>query len=150
MVDIKKRIFEVLGKAHLMSLATHDDVGPWVADVIFIYDEDMNIYWMSDPETRHSKAVLKNNKSAGSITCSTKSKELNFGIQVEGITAQLQGVQFELLTKHLAKRGYSKPKLSQAKKILDGDLWYKLTPSKILLIDEENFGYTRKSLDMKS
>lgn len=148
MIDIKKRIREVLNKTHLMSLATHDDVGPWVADVIFIYDEDMNIYWMSDPETRHSKAILKNNTAAGAITYSTKSKESNLGIQFEGIAKQLQGVQFELLIKHLAKRGYPKPELSQARKILDGDLWYQITPSKIFLIDEENFGYDRKSLEI--
>ena len=148
MIDIKKRILEILSKTHLMSLATHDDTGPWVADVIFIYDEDFNIYWMSDPETRHSKAILKNNKVAGSITYSTKSKEPNLGIQFEGTAEQLQGVQFELLVKHLAKRGYPKPELAQAKEILDGDLWYKLTPSKIFLIDEENFGYDRKSFNI--
>jgi uncharacterized protein YhbP (UPF0306 family) len=134
-----------------MSLATHDDTGSWVADVIFIYDEDfINIYWMSDPQTRHSKAILKNNKVAGSITYSTKSKESNFGIQFEGIAEQLEGIQFELLVKHLAKRGYPMPELSQAEKILDGDCWYKLTPSKIFLIDEDNFGYDRQSFDTQN
>jgi hypothetical protein len=31
-------------------------------------------------------------------------------------------------------------------KILDGDLWYKLTPIKIGLVDEENFGSDRQEL----
>lgn len=48
----------------------------------------------------------------------------------------------------MKKRKYPMPKLSQAKKILDGDCWYELTPSKIFLTDEENFGYERKSLDL--
>jgi len=133
-----------------MSLATHDNTGPWIADVIFICDENFNIYWMSDPNTRHSRAVLKNNKAAGSITYSTKSKEPNLGIQFEGETEQLQGIQFELLVKHLEKRGYPVPEVSQANKILDEDCWYKLTPSKIFLIDEENFGYDRQDFNIQN
>ena len=147
MINIKSRIFEVLDKSYLMSLATQDDNGPWVADLIFIHDEKPNIYWMSDSEARHSKAILKKNNVAGSITLSTKSKDKNLGIQFEGFAEQLKGVQFELLVKHLAKSGYPIPKLSQAKKILDGDCWYKLTPSRIFLIDEENFEYERRGLD---
>lgn len=148
MVEVRERILEVLNKTHLMSLGTCDNEGPWVADIIFIYDEDFNLYWMSDADTRHSRAILNNANVAGSITYSTKSKEPNFGIQFEGVAEQLPGVQFQLLVKHLAKRAYPKPKLSHAKKILDGDLWYKVTPSKIFLIDEENFGYDRQSFAM--
>jgi len=149
MINIKNRIIEVLKTTHLMSLATNDENGPWVADVVFIHDKDLNIYWMSDPNTRHSKAISLNKKSAGTITYSTKSKELNFGIQFEGISEKLEGVQINLLTKHLAKRGHSKPKLLQASEILDGDSWYKLTPTKIYLIDEKNFGFNRQELNFK-
>lgn len=146
MTDVRQRMKEVLEKTHLMSLAINDEKGPWVTDLVFIYDNNMNIYWMSDPETRHSKAILKNNKVAGSITYSTKSKEPNFGIQFEGVAEQLKGVQYRLLIKHLAKRSYPKPELSDAAKILGGDLWYKLTPTKICLIDEKNFGRDRQDL----
>ncbi|MCX6714166.1 MAG: hypothetical protein NTV48_03645 [Candidatus Vogelbacteria bacterium] len=148
MIDIRKRIIEVLSQTHLMSLAVTDVNGLWVADVIFVYDDNLNIYWMSDSETRHSKAILGNNKVAGSITYSTKSKEPNFGIQFEGVAEQLEGIQFNLLVKHLAKRNYPKPELSQAMKILDGDLWYKLTPTKIGLVDEESFGCDRQELNL--
>jgi len=146
MIKIQERILQVLDKTHLMSLAVSDENGPWVADLIFIHDKNLNVYWMSDPKTRHSMAILKNHRVAASITASTKSKEPNFGGQIEGVAAQLKGIQFDLLIKHLAKRGYQKPKLSEAKKILDGDLWYKLKTFKIGLIDEENFGYERQDL----
>lgn len=148
MTDIRQRILEVLQKTHLMSLATVDDCGPWIADVIFIYDDNLNIYWMSDPQARHSEAVRINEKVAGSITYSTRNKEQNFGIQFEGTARQLEGVQFPLLVKHLAKRNYPKPKISEAEKLLDGDKWYQLTPTMIGLIDEENFGYDRQELNL--
>lgn len=147
MMGIKARILEVLQQTHLMSLATVNEIGPWVSDVVFIYDDDLNIYWMSDPETRHSKSILTNNKVAATITFSTKSKIPNLGIQLEGTAEKLDGTQYDLLVKHLAKRSYPKPDISEAEKILDGDCWYKLTPSKIGLIDEENFGYNRQDIE---
>lgn len=148
MINIQDRVIEVLSKSHLMSLAIQDNEGPWIADVIFVYDEDLNIYWMSDSDTRHSKAVVENGKVAGTITHTTRSKEPNFGIQFEGKAEKLPGTQFELLVKHLAKRGYPVPKMSQAKKILDGDRWYKLVPTKMFLIDEENFGFKRQKVEV--
>ncbi|MBX4200639.1 hypothetical protein KW786_00765 [Candidatus Parcubacteria bacterium] len=42
--DIKKLILEVLEKGYLMSLGTQDSAGVWVCDVIYIFDEDLNIY----------------------------------------------------------------------------------------------------------
>lgn len=149
MINIKNRIIEVLKNTHLMSLATNDENGPWVADVIFVHDNDLNIYWISDPNTRHSKAITFNKKVAGTITNSTKSKELNFGIQFEGRAEKLEGVQINLLTKHLAKRSRPKPTPSQAIEILNNKSWYKLTPTKIYLIDEENFGFNRQEVNFK-
>jgi uncharacterized protein YhbP (UPF0306 family) len=145
-MDIKNKILEILGKAHLMSLATRDDGGLWVADVVFIYDNDLNIYWMSDPDARHSKAILKNNEVAGTITFSTKSKEKNFGIQFYGMANKIDGSRYDLALKHLKKRSHPEPKESDD--VLQGDSWYMLKPSKIDLIDEEHFGYDKKSLTL--
>ena len=129
-----------------MSLGTMDDGGVWVADVIYIYDGDLNIYWMSDPECRHSKAISENNKVAGTITISTKSKELNLGIQIEGNAEKIEGKRFDLVIKHLAKRGYKIPK--NPIDILEGDSWYKLVPTKIERTDEEHFGFDKQELKL--
>ena len=45
MFNVRERTLEVLKQTHLMSLATVDDGGVWVSDVIFIYDDNLNIYW---------------------------------------------------------------------------------------------------------
>ena len=65
--DIKKLIKEVLEKGYLMSLGTVDEGGVWVCDVIYIFDDDLNIYWMSKDFRRHSKAILINPGIAGTI-----------------------------------------------------------------------------------
>ncbi|HEX8946635.1 MAG TPA: pyridoxamine 5'-phosphate oxidase family protein [Candidatus Paceibacterota bacterium] len=138
-MDLKKRVREVLEKAHLMSLGTQDESGVWVADVIFIFDDDFKLYWMSHEETRHSKAIHANGKAAGSITASTKSKEPNLGIQFEGEAKKIDGARYDLAVKHYLKRGRLIPPITED--VLDGDSWYVLAPTKIRLIDEEHFGF---------
>ena len=138
-MDLKTRVLDVLQDTHLMSLATQDDGGIWVADVIFIYDDDLSVYWMSHPESRHSKAIVTNSRVAGSITASNKSGEPNFGIQFEGVAEKVEGARHDLVVRHFTKRG--RPAPPETEDILEGDSWYKLTLSKIRLIDEQNFGY---------
>lgn len=144
-MDIKDLIKDVLEKGYLASLATQDDGGIWVSDVIYIYDEDLNIYWMSDPDVRHSQAILKNPKVAGTITVSGKG-ENNLGLQFEGIANKIAGHRFDLAKKHYAKRNKSEPK--ETDDVLQGDSWYILRPSKIELIAEEHFGFEKKLLEL--
>lgn len=146
--NTRDRAMEVLRNTHLMSLGTFDGEGVWVADLIFLHDDDLNIYWISSPDARHSKAILKNEKVAGTITCSTKSKEPNFGIQFEGKAEKLEGLRIDLMAKHWAKRGHKIPSIAEATEWLGGESWYKLRPTKMELIDEVNFGFERQSVEL--
>jgi uncharacterized protein YhbP (UPF0306 family) len=145
-MDIKTKIKEVLENGYLMSLATLDDSGVWVSDLIYIYDDNFNIYWMSDPDVRHSQAILKNKQIAGTITISNKNKENNLGIQFNGIAEKIEGVRYDLATKHFLKRGNLLPK--EENDVLQGDSWYVLRLAKIELIDEKNFGFEKKFLNI--
>src|SRR6185295_12930103 len=135
--DIKSLIKEVLEKGYLMSLGTHDEGGVWVSDVIFIHDDDLNLYWMSDPDVRHSKAVLQNPKIAGTITANLP-KEDNLGIQFHGVAEKIEGARHDLAKKHYAKRRKQEPR--ETEDVLQGDDWYMLKPTKIELIYEKLFG----------
>lgn len=143
--EIKSLIQEVLGKGYLMSLATVDSGGVWVADVIYIFDEDLNIYWMSDPGARHSQAVLQNNKIAGTITVSAQGED-NLGIQFEGIAEKIEVARYDLAIKHFAKR--KKPIPAETEDILQGDSWYILKSKKIELICERLFGFEKQKLEL--
>lgn len=143
-MDIKARAAQVLGEGHLMSLATVDEGGVWVADVIFVFDDELNLYWMSDPSVRHSQALLTNSQVAGTITVSNKSGEPNLGIQFSGRAEKIEGARYDLAKKHLAKR--NKPEPQETDDVLDGDSWYKLVVEKLELIDEANFGYDKQTL----
>ena len=141
----KELIKEVLEKGYLMSLATQDEGGIWVSDLIYLYDEDFNIYWMSSPDVRHSKAFLKNNNVAGSITVNGKGDN-NLGIQFEGVAAKLEGSRPDLVRQHFAKMGKEAPR--ETDDVLQGDKWYVAKLSKIDLIYEKLFGFEKKSITL--
>ncbi len=141
----KEKVKEVLEKGHLMSLATLDDGGLWVADVIYIFDDSLNIYWMSDLDARHSKAIMDHKQVAGTITVSKRSKEKNLGIQFSGMAEKIDGPRFDLAKKHYAKRDRPEPK--EKDDVLEGDSWYMLRPTLIDLIDEDNLGFRKVKID---
>ena len=145
MDDIKELVKEVLTKGYLMSLATVDDGGVWVADVIYIFDDHLNIYWMSHPETRHSKAIIRQNKVAGSITVNNPGED-NLGLQFEGMAEKIEGERYDLAKKHYAKR--RKPEPKEKDDVLEGDSWYLFKPTKIELIHEKLFGFNKKKLEL--
>jgi uncharacterized protein YhbP (UPF0306 family) len=142
--DIKNLIKEVLEKGYLMSLGTHDEGGVWVCDVIFVHDDELNIYWMSKLHRRHSKAVLVNAKVAGTITVSGQGED-NLGIQFEGFAEKLEGSNDMLAKKHYTKR--KKPEPKETDDVLDGGSWYKMKPKKIELINEKLFGFDKQKVE---
>jgi len=141
--EIKELIKEVLEKGYLMSLATLDEGGVWVCDVIYIFDEDFNIYWMSKPDRRHSLALEKEPKVAGTITIS-RQEEDNLGIQFEGVAEKIEGARHDLAKKHYAKR--KKPEPKEDEDVLHGSYWYVFKPKKIDLINEKHFGFDKQVL----
>ena len=128
-----------------MSLATLDNGGVWVSDVIYIYDENLNIYWMSDPDARHSLAISENNKVAGTITTSGLG-ENNEGLQFKGMAEKIKGSRFDLAVKHFKKR--NKPEPGENEDILQGDSWYILKPDNIELIYEKSFGFEKQKFTL--
>lgn len=142
---IRELVEEALHETRVMSLGTMDEKGPWVADVLFAHDDDLNIYWLSVPGTRHSEAIRENGKAAASITVSTQSGEDDFGLQVEGMAEKIEGDILEIARRFRRKRGKPLPE-KEGEIFGEGESWYRLKPSKILLTYEPLWGYERKEL----
>lgn len=143
--DIRQLIREILDRGYLMSLATVDEGGIWVSDVIYVHDDELNIYWISDPDVRHSQAIAKNNGVAGTITVSGQGED-NLGIQFEGIAEKIDGDRYDLILKHYEKR--NKPAPKESDDVLEGDSWYVLRPKKIELINEKLYGFDKKKIEL--
>ncbi len=143
MIDTKQRIREILEKGYLLSLATADQNGPWVSDVRYVSDDDFTIYWMSDPNCRHSKTIDQNSLVAATIELNYNFGTPNLGLQISGYAKKLSVLRVDLAIKYVTRRG--KPTPSQISNILkNGYSWYELKPSFIELNDEENFGFDNK------
>jgi uncharacterized protein YhbP (UPF0306 family) len=72
-----------LKEGKLLHIATVDGEQPWSCIVYYASDEDLNIYWISKPDTRHSRELSSNAKVAASIPI--KFDDLTvIGVQLEG------------------------------------------------------------------
>jgi uncharacterized protein YhbP (UPF0306 family) len=78
-----------------MTLAVHDEVGVWASDVIYVHDKEFNLYWMSDPDVRHSKVIRSNKKIAGTITACWDSNN-KMEIQFIGSASKIEGDRNDL------------------------------------------------------
>ncbi|HEY4516009.1 MAG TPA: pyridoxamine 5'-phosphate oxidase family protein [Candidatus Paceibacterota bacterium] len=137
---------KVLEDGYVMSLGTVDEGGVWVADVIYIKDDKFNLYWISLPNTRHSKAIEKNNKVACTITASRKTHDER-ALQIEGVVEKIEGSLFEYEKKLEEKRGLKIPE--RAGEILEkGQSWYVLKPTKIEVIHSKSFGYKKETVEL--
>lgn len=143
--NIRKLIQEVLNDGLIMSLGTYDEGGVWVADVVYIHDNDLNLYWTSLQHVRHSKAI----EVTDNVACSIRAQETTRderALQIHGTAEKLDGPFFELEKEIRKKRGLSEPK--KPGEILEGGYaWYVLRPERIELIHTKLFGYTKQKLD---
>ncbi len=143
-VDVKSLVKEILDGGYVMSLATADDDGVWASDVIFVHDDDFNIYWMSNVNVRHSKALAQNPQAAGTITLSGRG-ENSRGIQFAGAAEKVESIGAGLLVRYFLKRGIPLPKEGE---MTEGESWYVIKPKKIDVIDEKLFGYGKQKIEL--
>lgn len=122
---IRKYISEVI---HL-SLATAEDNTPWVCEVHFAYDTDLNLYFRSLDSRRHSQEIAKNPRVAGNIIKQHKLEDQQvIGVYFEGTAKKLepsdeQNTAFGFIKERL---GASDDILQEAK-LADGHQFYKIT-----------------------
>jgi uncharacterized protein YhbP (UPF0306 family) len=83
-LDIEQIVREYLDKTIHMSMATVSDNKPWVCEVHFTYDEDLNLYFHSKPNTRHCQEIANNPNVAGNIVAQHGPEDSPHGIYFEG------------------------------------------------------------------
>jgi nitroimidazol reductase NimA-like FMN-containing flavoprotein (pyridoxamine 5'-phosphate oxidase superfamily) len=127
-IDVEKIIRENIDNTVHMSLATVSGDAPWVCEVHFAYDDDLNLYWRSLTSRRHSQEIAKNPKVAGNIVKQHAPDEYPQAIYFEG-TAELLGPgaaqqkAFECIKQQL---GRGDEILEEAQRP-DGHQFYKIT-----------------------
>lgn len=127
-IDVEKIIREYIDKSLHMSLATVSGNKPWVCEVHFVYDDDLNLYWRSLTSRRHSQELATNPNVAGNIVRQHSLEEYPHAIYFEGKAELLddneqQQKVYSLFQKRL---GADETILAEAQKD-DGHKFYKVT-----------------------
>jgi len=89
-IDAEKIIREYIPDILHMSLATVKDNAPWVCEVHFAYDDDLNLYFRSLASRRHSQEIAENPKVAGNIVKQFALGESPVGVYFEGAAEMLE------------------------------------------------------------
>ncbi|MCD8507476.1 pyridoxamine 5'-phosphate oxidase family protein [Candidatus Woesebacteria bacterium] len=72
-----------------MVLATYGE-HPWIATLYYSSDEELNVYFLSNPETLHCKQIVENPHVALSIADSPQEpSSKKKGIQIYGLAEQI-------------------------------------------------------------
>lgn len=142
MATLRELAKEVLKEGYLATLSTHDAEGPWAAAVTFVGDDDMNIYWLSQPAARHSQAIEKAGDVAAAITTAWES-DSERALQIVGRAERIAEVPAHIVDAYALKRG--RERFAQMARTLErGTVWYRLTPTRVELIHGALFGYDRQ------
>ena len=139
-MDLKKLITEYLQQARLMQIATSKNNQPWACTVNFAFDENMNLYWISKPDTRHSQEISENEKIAGTIVLPHNPGDKPRGLQFQGVAHQAIGEELQKAMDVYAKRAEMTDERKQ--RIIsgeDGHIPYIITPKLFVLFDTVNF-----------
>lgn len=87
--EIEKVVREYITKTQHMSLATVKDNKPWVCEVHFAADDNLNLYFVSMQSTRHCKEIAENPNVAGNIIKQHPLSEVPHGVYFEGTAEKI-------------------------------------------------------------
>ena len=131
---LKKYILEYLENNRLMTLATSEKDVPWAATVFFAYDPNLNIYFISRPETRKTQHIISNPNVSVVVNQYQPKKGTVKGLQIEGEAYILDK------EKDKEKLELYKERYDWADEYLHNHELYKIIPKKIYYLDDELFG----------
>lgn len=135
-MNIEQKIREYLPQIIHMSLATCFDGQPWVCEVHYVFDDELNLYFRSKPERRHSLEIAKNNNVAGNIVTQHFKDQSVRGVYFEGKAQLLENIdQYTLVHELFYERFGKDSSIVDEAKREDGHKFYKIEVDKFYLFD---------------
>lgn len=124
------RIKGYLKAHHVLTLATVDEGGPWAASLFYASDEALNLYVLSDPATRHGRALAGGARVAATVHGETKDWTAIQGIQLWGTAGEMKAAEGAFAT-------YTEkfPFVAAGIRADGPHRFYQITPGWIRLID---------------
>ena len=142
-MDLGTLIHNYLKQAKLMQVATSKGNQPWACTVYFSFDDELNLYWISTPDRRHSEEIRNNEKVAGTIVLPHTPGDKVRGVQFQGVAEELNDKDEakEAMKNYAERYSMNNERVNEILENRDGDghLPYKISPTLYVLFDELNF-----------
>lgn len=135
---LRSRVLALLGEHHVMTLATIGADGPWAAAVFYAH-EDLRLYFLSAPTSRHAQNLAHDSRVAATIQRDYDDWPGIRGLQLAGTVREVAR-EDEARVRALYRERYPligggagvPRKILEA---LDRIRWYEFAPTDIHLID---------------
>ena len=143
---LDERVAAFLDAWHVMSLATCGAEGPHAASLFYVRD-GMSLAWVSDPASRHSRDLAAEPRVAATVAPDYTDYAAIRGVQISGTAAAVPDLAARTRLLALFTRRFSfltRPDAAAAMvlKAFSGATIYRLTPARIVLIDNTlGFGH---------
>jgi uncharacterized protein YhbP (UPF0306 family) len=141
-MSLEELIRQYLSKSRIMQIGSSSDNQPWLCTVHNICDEELNLYWVSDLNRRHSKEVLKNPKVCAYVLVHEDEPNERYiiGISIIGLAKVVEEkLDKSLINKYCKKLNKDKQMANDAANQIGTNRFYKLVPKEIVLFDTKNF-----------
>lgn len=132
--ELKEYILDYLSKNRRMTLATSHDNIPWAATVLFAYERDFSLYFISVPDSRKTKNIETNPKVSVAINEYVHKAGFTIGLQIEGKAIMINK------EKDKAELEIYRKRFGWTDNFLHDHELYKIVPEKIYYLDDEKFG----------
>jgi uncharacterized protein YhbP (UPF0306 family) len=152
--DLVARIAAFLAEHHVLSLATHGRDGPHAANLFYAHD-GLALFWVSDPDTRHSRELEADQRVAVTVAGDHTDFSDIKGVQLAGTAARIASA--ERRAWHLSQLAARYPflqRLANAPPALQAAYAraavYRFEPTRAVLIDNtKGFGH-KETLDLSA
>jgi uncharacterized protein YhbP (UPF0306 family) len=136
-MDVEATIRQYLPQVVHMSLATSKDNKPWVCEVHFAFDDNLNLYFSSITSRRHSQEIAANPSVAGNIVTQHFLDQPGVrAVYFEGQASLLgPGPERDEACEVYRRRLHRGPEIFEEVKKPDGHQLYKITVDNYYLFD---------------
>lgn len=126
-MNIEAIVREYIDKSIHLSLGTCANGKPWVCEVHFTYDEQLNLYFRSLSSTRHCQEITQNPNVAGNIVGQHQQGEIPHGIYFEGTAEKIDDdTERQRVYAYFAKRLGTKEAVLEDARKPEGVQFYKI------------------------
>lgn len=134
--DTENTIREYIAQVIHMSLSTSKDNKPRVFELHFAYDDQLNLYFVSDINTRHSEDIRNNPNVAGSIVTQHFLNQKVRGVYFDGTAKELDDLdEMQQAYKAYTKRYHDSPQLVRIAQAEGNARFYKITVNNFYVVD---------------